>query len=1133
MKQQCDGKYFFHRAGSPVRILITLLPVLYTCVVSAAPLRIDGDGGVVAPGLFVPSAAPADGSGLQTSRFFRIDTTAFDRWNPEPGTHLIIPDVPLADGRVARVHAERFTLLAGNAELRINNADSFTPERHILLTGEIDGEPGSHVYLAVFRHAVFGYVRRADGSRAVYAPTGPRSRLCAVTPEQNLRAPGPPPQCHAEQLPEYRAEELRLLLPQEPASMRKGGNSTQGSAIRLNLAVECDYNYYQLNGSSTSGASSYAIAIYGAVSDIYRQDAGIVWYISYMNVWTSNGPYPGPSADSLLTQVRRYWLANHASRPRAAVQLLHGSGIGGLAWVNVLCNNQNGYSVAGVNGGFSYPYSGYIWDLDVCAHELGHGVGSPHTHSCSWNPAVDSCYNAEGTCYSGTNPIHGTIMSYCHLTSMGTELRFHTRVATLLTSRANSASCKITQSVPDVNAGADRYTCAGTPVTIGNAATSGLPPYTYYWWPSTGLSGTSVAQPQANPSLETLYHVQVTDANGFRAYDSVLVSPSLPPLADAGFDGTYCHGIALTIGGAPSASAGTPPYTYVWTPSAGLSSASVANPAASPSVSTTYRLLVTDAHGCSAADSIRVSVGSALTVDAGMDRTICYNTTTVIGGPPVGGTPPFTYVWTPSAGLNDATAETPVASPLTSTTYHVAVTDANGCGATDTVRITVDNPSNQSLVWTGAVNSDWGTRGNWDVPCAVPGTGTHVTIPSGTVSPENIPAVTLGSLSIANSQPMILSLPMTVAGTLALQSGSIVLNGADLTIGSSGSITGANSSNLIVTNDTGKLRQNAVGAGARTGGILFPVGPAAMKYTPVVITNSGTADALSVRVEAAARARGMAGAALADHAVNLSWHIAEAHLGGSNITLVLQWNANDELPLFDRSRAYISRHNGNFWTPASQPGSAAGSDPYTSTATGVMYTGTFSVGDALSPLPVEFLSLSAHPRGGIVTLRWSTAGERHSAGFAIERRTDAEWRTLGFVPSSAAGRGAYSFDDTAPVLGRAAYRLRQIDIDGAEVLSPVVEIDDNMALPAHPSLQVYPHPVSTQATVRLVMPDAGRATVTLHETLGREVVRLFDAVQLEAGAHTATLKAEQLPRGIYHMRLEAAGTTLVRLLILD
>src|SRR5207247_2854493 len=88
---------------------------------------------------------------------------------------------------------------------------------------------------------------------------------------------------------------------------------------------------------------------------------------------------------------------------------------GGVAYVDVLCNDTYGFGVSQVFGD-STPAG--TWDLLVVAHELGHNFGSVHSHC--YNPPLDHGYNQEPGCYSG--PVvasHGTIMSYCHLLAGG------------------------------------------------------------------------------------------------------------------------------------------------------------------------------------------------------------------------------------------------------------------------------------------------------------------------------------------------------------------------------------------------------------------------------------------------------------------------------------------------------------------------------------------------------------------------------------------------------------------------------------------------------------------------------------------------------------------------------------------
>ncbi len=92
--------------------------------------------------------------------------------------------------------------------------------------------------------------------------------------------------------------------------------------------------------------------------------------------------------------------------------------------------------------------------------------------------------------------------------------------------------------------------------------------------------------------------------------------------------------------------------------------------------------------------SLNVTTYSQVIADAGADHTLCNGETVTIGGAPTatGGSTDYTYAWTPTAGLDDATKANPMATPNTTTSYTVEVTDnLSGCTlATDEVVITIN-----------------------------------------------------------------------------------------------------------------------------------------------------------------------------------------------------------------------------------------------------------------------------------------------------------------------------------------------------------------------------------------------------------------------------------------------------------
>jgi len=93
---------------------------------------------------------------------------------------------------------------------------------------------------------------------------------------------------------------------------------------------------------------------------------------------------------------------------------------------------------------------------------------------------------------------------------------------------------------------------------------------------------------------------------------------SLPLIANAGNDVTLITGNSVVLGSDPSAANGYGDYLYLWSPAVGLDDPTSANPLASPTITTTYLLTVTDLQSCSVQDEVIVTIqasGIDLSVD--------------------------------------------------------------------------------------------------------------------------------------------------------------------------------------------------------------------------------------------------------------------------------------------------------------------------------------------------------------------------------------------------------------------------------------------------------------------------------------------------------------------------------------
>ena len=77
---------------------------------------------------------------------------------------------------------------------------------------------------------------------------------------------------------------------------------------------------------------------------------------------------------------------------------------------------------------------------------------------------------------------------------------------------------------------------------------------------------------------------------------------------------------------------------------------------------------------------------------------------------------------------------------------------------------------------------------------------------------------------------------------------------------------------------------------------------------------------------------------------------------------------------------------------------------------------------------------------------------------------------------------------------------------------------------------VTPNPVFGAATFRFELPAAGHSRLVLFDIAGREVARLIDA-DMAAGSHEVRIEAKRLAPGLLFARLEAAGRTASRRLV--
>lgn len=237
---------------------------------------------------------------------------------------------------------------------------------------------------------------------------------------------------------------------------------------------------------------------------------------------------------------------------------------------------------------------------------------------------------------------------------------------------------------------------------LNNASYSTAPNMQSYTWSVTG-GGTivgSATQSTCNVAWSSNGTISCIVSNGlgctFTTSLNVTVAPS--PVVDAGADTAYtCVNSPFPLGGNPTASGGTAPYSYQWLPVGSTSPSNSSNPLSIISAPSTFTVIVTDANGCVGSDMIFVGIDSSLTAPSISFSSIppmCDNATPIALNAyvsPSGGV--FSGLGVTGSSFDPSQA----LSPDTNTIFYLYTDPSNGCSSYDSSSVYVYDCCNTTV----------------------------------------------------------------------------------------------------------------------------------------------------------------------------------------------------------------------------------------------------------------------------------------------------------------------------------------------------------------------------------------------------------------------------------------------------
>lgn len=235
----------------------------------------------------------------------------------------------------------------------------------------------------------------------------------------------------------------------------------------------------------------------------------------------------------------------------------------------------------------------------------------------------------------------------------------------------------------------------GSNGAVSSTISGGTPGYTFNWSPNTSTSQ------NVSGLIAGTYSLTVTDSFSCTASNTVVITEPTLLIANATAIDETCN--YLNNGSASATqSGGTPSYTYSWQPG-GQTTASITNQA-----SGTYTVIVTDGNGCPATATAIITEPTPLVVSfVDQINVSCFGGNNgSIGATPSGGTPNYTYSWTPGGATTNALFN------ISAGTYTISITDNNNCLVQNTVAISQPTAPLMVSLSSSSTTCNGGTNGS-------------------------------------------------------------------------------------------------------------------------------------------------------------------------------------------------------------------------------------------------------------------------------------------------------------------------------------------------------------------------------------------------------------------------------------
>ncbi len=380
-----------------------------------------------APSTFMTAAIQAE---VSQGVFLDLNHEAISTLQAEKPEFLQM-NIPIAEGLEVQLDLVKNRVLTEDFILRLSS-DPDNYSKYIAgeyYHGTLTDDPKSLVSISVFDNEINGMIMTDEGNFVIAKLNGSDKHI--VYNDMDL-TDGSELDCGMED----------DGIEYHPSQLEYNGERSPGDCIRVYIEIDDDI---VSNKGGATGATNYITGMFNECITLYAND-GLSMVISEIKAWDTPAPYSGSSSSAMLNSYQ----ANTGTFNGDLSHLVSYQASGGIAaGFSGLCNSNvdNSKCFSSVDATYSVVPN-YSFSVMVITHEMGHLIGSRHTHACVWNgnsTAIDGCSGqTEGSCPLPGNPsAGGTIMSYCHIQSVGINfnLGFGPQPQAVILNSVNNASC--------------------------------------------------------------------------------------------------------------------------------------------------------------------------------------------------------------------------------------------------------------------------------------------------------------------------------------------------------------------------------------------------------------------------------------------------------------------------------------------------------------------------------------------------------------------------------------------------------------------------------------------------------------------------------------------------------------------